>query len=64
LELAPYLKFYSTYANDFEAAVKLVERWTTKSKAFRTLLGNQVRFAGAFALVNLSRCDSSKLLHL
>jgi hypothetical protein len=24
LELAPYLKFYSTYANDFESAVKLV----------------------------------------
>ena len=41
LELAPYLKFYSTYANDFEAAVKLVERWTAKSKAFRTLLANQ-----------------------
>ena len=41
MELAPYLKFYSTYANDFEAAVKLVERWTAKSKAFRTLLSNQ-----------------------
>ena len=25
LELAPYLKFYSTYANDFQSAVKLVE---------------------------------------
>jgi hypothetical protein len=35
LELAPYLKFYSTYANDFEAAVKLVERWSSKNKTFR-----------------------------
>ena len=41
LELAPYLKFYSTDANDFESAVKLVERWTAKNKAFRMLLGNQ-----------------------
>ena len=32
LELAPYLKFYSTYANDFEKATKLVEEWTDKHK--------------------------------
>ena len=32
LELAPYLKFYSTYANDFEKATKLVEEWTEKHK--------------------------------
>ena len=32
LELAPYLKFYSTYANDFERATKLVEEWTDKHK--------------------------------
>ena len=41
LELAPYLKFYSTYANDFQSAVKLVEYWTEKNKAFRTLIHNQ-----------------------
>ena len=41
LELAPYLKFYSTYANDFQSAVKLVEYWTEKNKAFRTLISNQ-----------------------
>ena len=41
LELAPYLKFYSTYANDFQSAVKLVEYWTDKNKAFRTLISNQ-----------------------
>lgn len=41
LELAPYLKFYSTYANDFEKATKLVEDWTEKHKAFRALLANQ-----------------------
>ena len=41
LELAPYLKFYSTYANDFQSAVKLVEYWTEKNKAFRTLINNQ-----------------------
>ncbi len=41
LELAPYLKFYSTYANDFQSAVKLVEYWTEKNKAFRTLVANQ-----------------------
>lgn len=41
LELAPYLKFYSTYANDFQSAVKLVEYWTEKNKAFRALLASQ-----------------------
>ena len=41
LDLAPYLKFYSTYANDFCDASKLVEEYTEKSKAFRTLLANQ-----------------------
>ena len=41
LELAPYLKFYSTYANDFQSAVKLVEYWTEKNKAFRVLISNQ-----------------------
>ena len=41
LELAPYLKFYSTYANDFQSAVKLVEYWTEKNKNFRTLISNQ-----------------------
>ena len=41
LELAPYLKFYSTYANDFQSAVKLVEYWTEKNKSFRTLISNQ-----------------------
>jgi len=41
LELAPYLKFYSTYANDFQEATKLVELWMEKSKAFKELLCNQ-----------------------
>lgn len=41
LELAPYLKFYSTYANDFQSAVKLVEQWTERSKQFRVLVSNQ-----------------------
>ncbi len=35
LELAPYLKFYSTYANDFEKATKLVEEWTEKHKVIK-----------------------------
>ena len=41
LDLAPYLKFYSTYANDFQSAVKLVEYWTEKNKVLRTLISNQ-----------------------
>ena len=41
LDLAPYLKFYSTYANDFRDASKLVDEFTEKSKAFRQLLANQ-----------------------
>ena len=41
LDLAPYLKFYSTYANDFRDASKLVEEHTEKNKAFRQLLANQ-----------------------
>ena len=32
LELAPYLKFYSTYANDFEKATNLGEEWTDTHK--------------------------------
>jgi len=40
-ELAPYLKFYSTYANDFEDSIKLIEEWRAKDKDFRTLLDNQ-----------------------
>eukprot|EP00096_Caligus_rogercresseyi_P008821 TRINITY_DN2857_c0_g1_i2.p2 TRINITY_DN2857_c0_g1~~TRINITY_DN2857_c0_g1_i2.p2 ORF type:complete len:582 (-),score=238.73 TRINITY_DN2857_c0_g1_i2:2130-3875(-) len=38
LELAPYLKFYSTYANDFASNVKLVERLTEENKEFRRVL--------------------------
>jgi hypothetical protein len=41
LDLAPYLKFYSTYATDFRDASTLVEEWTEKSKPFRQLLANQ-----------------------
>ena len=40
LELAPYLKFYSTYANDFESAIKLIEEWKEKHKGVRTLVAN------------------------
>ena len=38
LQLAPYLKFYSTYASDFERGAQLVEKWNNKSKAFRSFL--------------------------
>ena len=41
LQLAPYLKFYSTYASDFEKAAQLVEKWNTKSKAFKTFVASQ-----------------------
>jgi hypothetical protein len=41
LELAPYMKFYSTYAQDFETSSKLVERWTERHKGFRIFLANQ-----------------------
>ena len=41
LQLAPYLKFYSTYASDFEKAAQLVEKWTIKSKAFKTFVLSQ-----------------------
>ena len=42
LELAPYMKFYSTYAQDFETSSKLVERWMERHKGFRTFIANQV----------------------
>jgi hypothetical protein len=41
LQLAPYLKFYSTYASDFERAAQLVEKWNTKSKAFKAFVCSQ-----------------------
>merc|ERR1712176_1341357 len=41
LDLAPYLKFYSTYANDFQAACKLVEENIDNNKAFRNFLAKQ-----------------------
>lgn len=41
LDLAPYLKFYSTYANDFRQATQLVEEHMEKNKAFRSLLAKQ-----------------------
>ena len=41
LQLAPYLKFYSTYASDFEKAAQLVEKWNTKSKAFKSFVSSQ-----------------------
>jgi hypothetical protein len=40
LELAPYLKFYSTDANDFESDIKLIEEWKEKHKGIRTLVAN------------------------
>jgi len=40
-QLAPYLKFYSTYANDFREAVKVVEKQMGKCREFRTLVQNQ-----------------------
>jgi len=40
-QLAPYLKFYSTYANDFRNAVKIVDKQMSRSKEFRTLVNNQ-----------------------
>ena len=41
LQLAPYLKFYSTYASDFERAAQLVEKWNNKSKAFKAFVSSQ-----------------------
>ena len=41
LQLAPYLKFYSTYASDFERGAQLVEKWNNKSKAFRSFVSSQ-----------------------
>merc|ERR1719445_358239 len=41
LDLAPYLKFYSTYANDFKKATELVEEQMEKNKPFKTLLARQ-----------------------
>ena len=41
LDLAPYLKFYSTYANDFKQATQLVEEQLEKNKPFKQLLAKQ-----------------------
>ena len=41
LDLAPYLKFYSTYANDFKKATELVEEQMERNKPFKTLLARQ-----------------------
>lgn len=41
LELAPYLKFYSTYAQEFQASAKLVEKYCDKSKSFRQFIADQ-----------------------
>lgn len=41
LDLAPYLKFYSTYANDFKQATNLVEDQLLKNKPFRNFMERQ-----------------------
>ena len=41
LDLAPYLKFYSTYANDFKTAANLVEDQLLKNKPFKTFMERQ-----------------------
>ena len=41
LDLAPYLKFYSTYANDFKTATNLVEDQLNKNKPFRQFMERQ-----------------------
>lgn len=41
LDLAPYLKFYSTYANDFRAATQFVEEQLERNKAFKTFMERQ-----------------------
>ncbi len=41
LELAPYLKFYSTYAQEFQNSSRLVERWSERHRGFRTFLTDQ-----------------------
>jgi len=41
LDLAPYLKFYSTYANDFKTATRLVEEQLVKNKPFRVFMERQ-----------------------
>lgn len=44
LELAPYLKFYSTYAQDFESSAKLVEKRMESCKQFKSfVLGQESR---------------------
>ena len=45
LELAPYLKFYSTYAQDFESSAKTVERAMERSRSLSTFVKNQVDFS-------------------
>eukprot|EP00095_Tigriopus_kingsejongensis_P006553 maker-scaffold235_size242898-snap-gene-0.10 protein:Tk06553 transcript:maker-scaffold235_size242898-snap-gene-0.10-mRNA-1 annotation:"protein tag-52" len=41
LELAPYLKFYSTYAQEFQSGAKLVEKYCDKSRPFRQFIAEQ-----------------------
>lgn len=41
LDLAPYLKFYSTYANDFKQATATVEDQLLKNKPFKTFMERQ-----------------------
>ena len=41
LDLAPYLKFYSTYANDFKTATSLVEEQLFRNKPFKAFMERQ-----------------------
>lgn len=43
LQLAPYLKLYSTYANNFEKAIDLLQEWTHKTSAFVKFLRDTER---------------------
>ncbi|XP_071492691.1 rho guanine nucleotide exchange factor 39-like [Diadema antillarum] len=41
LQLAPYIKLYSTYANNFEKAMDLLQEWESKTSDFNRFLREQ-----------------------
>ena len=52
LDIAPYPKFYSTYANDFRDASKLMDEFTEKSKSLQAADGEP---GGATGFVRKSK---------
>ncbi|EDO32496.1 predicted protein, partial [Nematostella vectensis] len=41
LAMAPFIKLYSTYANNFEAASRLLQEWEKKSPEFSAFITRQ-----------------------